>query len=271
MPSKPMCKNAKFGPVQAIFFDIDDTLFPSTEFAEQARRNAVHAMIEAGLPVASSDEAYCRLLRIVGQKGPNYERHFDDLCAYFAQQAGKKPGGKKYGSGTSGAKKQGSRNPASQKLNTKKIVAAGIAAYHNTKAGLRPYPEVTLALLKLRVRGYKLYAATYGNELKQWDKLFRLGLHLFFTEAFVTQKKDARFFRRLVSRVRLRPRECLMVGDKPESDIAPAAAAGMWTVRVLKGKHQKEKSKADLSVSQLSELLLYLRNAPQRERENAAP
>lgn len=37
--------------LQAILFDIDDTLFSTTEFARKARRNAVRAMIQAGLDV----------------------------------------------------------------------------------------------------------------------------------------------------------------------------------------------------------------------------
>ena len=37
--------------LKAILFDIDDTLFPSSEFAEKARRSAVEAMVDAGLDV----------------------------------------------------------------------------------------------------------------------------------------------------------------------------------------------------------------------------
>ena len=36
-------------PLDAIFFDIDDTLFSTTVFADKARRNAIDAMIRAGL------------------------------------------------------------------------------------------------------------------------------------------------------------------------------------------------------------------------------
>ena len=35
--------------LDAVFFDIDDTLFPTTEFAQRARWNAVKAMVAAGL------------------------------------------------------------------------------------------------------------------------------------------------------------------------------------------------------------------------------
>ena len=34
-------------PIDAVFFDIDDTMFSTTVFADKARRNAVDAMIRA--------------------------------------------------------------------------------------------------------------------------------------------------------------------------------------------------------------------------------
>ena len=37
------------GRLDAVFFDIDDTLFSTSVFAETARRAAVEAMVAAGL------------------------------------------------------------------------------------------------------------------------------------------------------------------------------------------------------------------------------
>ena len=64
--------------LQAIFFDIDDTLFPTTEFARRARRNAVRAMVEAGLDVPE-DQVYRELTEVIGEFTSNYERHYDHL------------------------------------------------------------------------------------------------------------------------------------------------------------------------------------------------
>ncbi|MCC8180489.1 MAG: hypothetical protein LIP23_06230 [Planctomycetes bacterium] len=38
-------------PLKGLFFDIDDTLYSSTEFAANARQQAVQAMVRAGLQV----------------------------------------------------------------------------------------------------------------------------------------------------------------------------------------------------------------------------
>ncbi len=42
-------------PLDAIFFDIDDTLFSTTVFADKARRAAIDAMLRAGLRANRED------------------------------------------------------------------------------------------------------------------------------------------------------------------------------------------------------------------------
>ena len=160
MESRTAGKTVKAVAIKAVIFDIDDTLFASTEFAEKARRNAVNAMVEAGLK-ADTRKAYSELSKIIAERGSNYGNHFGELCKKFRHSSDKD-----------------------------KIVAAGIAAYHNTKASILPFPEVPRALLKLRDEGYALYVASEGNSLKQWDKLFRLGVYLMFDEVFVSKKKE---------------------------------------------------------------------------------
>jgi len=54
--------------VKAVFFDIDDTLYPSKAFATLARRNAVRAMLREGLD-ASEEEVYNALMDIVNKYG----------------------------------------------------------------------------------------------------------------------------------------------------------------------------------------------------------
>ena len=139
-----------------ILFDIDDTLFSTKEFVHLARKNAVRHMIYAGL---HKDEKKIsqELDKIVKKFGSNYNKHFNELCKVFF----KKP------------------DP--------RLIAAGIYGYHITKAQIMPFPEVPKVLLQLREKGFKLYIASQGLSLKQWDKLFRLKIANYFLLKYITK------------------------------------------------------------------------------------
>ncbi|MEM4272153.1 MAG: TIGR02253 family HAD-type hydrolase [Candidatus Bilamarchaeaceae archaeon] len=213
--------------VKHIFFDIDDTLFPTTEFAELARKKAIRAMVEMGLE-ESQEKIYAILMKVIRERGPNYPNQFDEVC-----------------------KKLKVKGPA-------KYIAAAVGAYHAAKTSIQPYPEVPRTLMKLREESYKLYIASNGTSVKQWDKLILLGIPLFFEDVFISEsvgeEKSERFFRNAMRKIRARPGECVMVGDKPSADIIPAKKAGMKTIRVLMGKHKGEKGKADAEIRNFAEL-----------------
>ncbi|MEC8934659.1 MAG: haloacid dehalogenase, partial [Planctomycetota bacterium] len=64
--------------LRAIFFDIDDTLYSTSEFAELARSAAIDSMIDAGL--ALDREAIREELdEVIHEFSSNYEHHFDRL------------------------------------------------------------------------------------------------------------------------------------------------------------------------------------------------
>lgn len=210
--------------INHIFFDLDDTLFPSSEFAALARNNAIRAMIRMGLH-ATEEELLARLGRIITKKGSNYPGHFDELLKTMDGDIAK--------------------NPA-------RYVAAAIGAYHDTKAAIQPYPEVPATLLELRECGYKLYIATNGLAVKQWDKLIRLDLALYFNEVFVSEElgleKNGRFFARALREIGAKPKDCVMVGDREETDIKAAKKAGLHTIRVLRGKYARTPTRADAKI-----------------------
>jgi len=214
--------------IKAVIFDMDDTLFPSTEFSERARRNASRAMVEAGL-AATPEKVFIELAKIVAKKGSNYEHHFDDLC-------------KKFGC-----------------PDRDRVVAAGIVAYHNTKASIQPFPETVRTLLTLRDAGYVLAVASEGQAVKQWDKLIRLGLDHMFHHVFVTNAKCAgknkAFYAKIAKSLRIPASQMLMVGNNPSKDIAPANQAGFRTARIRVGRWTREKCGADLDIARLDGLL----------------
>lgn len=214
--------------VRNILFDMDDTLFPSTEFSSLARKNAINAMISMGLD-ADFDTLSTSLSAIIKEKGSNYQHHFDDLCRSMKM-----------------------KDPA-------RYVAAAVAAYHNTKTSIAPFPRVPLTLMTLREKGYRIYVATQGSSKKQWDKLIRLRLALFFDDVFVSEElgedKGEQFYRKILESLNAKPEECLMVGDREDGDISPAKSIGIKTVRILSGKHASDPTEADFSISDMGELL----------------
>lgn len=211
-----------------IFFDIDDTLFPTSEFAELARRNAVRAMIGMGLG-QSEKKLSTSLLKIIRKKGSNYPKHFDELLREYKV---KKPA---------------------------RYISAAVAAYHDTKTSIQPFPETRRTLLKLKEKGHLLYIATNGRNLKQWDKLIRLGVALYFEDVFVSEsegiEKSKKFFDKILEKIGANPGDCLMVGDREKADIIPAMKSGIRTVKMMQGKEKTKKTKAEFKIRKISSIL----------------
>lgn len=205
--------------LKAVFFDIDNTLYNTGLLAESSRKNAVKAMIEAGLAI-DEEKGYQELMSIVKRHGPNYDHHYDVLV-------------KKY---------MGKKSP--------RIVAAGMIAYHTTKIGyLVPYPETIPSLLTLKQRGYKLGVISNGIPTKQWEKLIRLGLQHFFDIVEIStetvKKPNPKIFRRAINRLKCKPEETLMVGDSLMEDIYGANRVGMTTVQVVNENSGAPKNKLE--------------------------
>ncbi len=224
--------------IKAVFFDVDDTLYDSSKQVGEARRNAIKAMIEAGLQV-DEDDAADKLKKISKALGSNYPQLFDELLKEFG-----------YGS-----------NP--------RIIAAGVIAYHRTKiAYLVPFYDTIPSLLELRDRGFKLGIITDGIAVKQWEKLIRLGLQHFFHSVVISgsigcEKPDPILFETAIKRIGCDPGECMMVGDRIDKDIKGANALNMITVQIMKGKYmalkpRDESDKPDYVVSLLSDVLKIL-------------
>lgn len=213
-----------------LFFDIDDVLFPSTKFSREARKNALNAMIEMGLE--EKYEKLSKLLReIIKEKGSNYPKHFDVLLERLGIEKKKRA----------------------------RYIAAAVRAYHDTKATIHPYPDVPKTLLTLQNK-YPLYIATDGIAIKQWDKLLRMGLALFFKDVFVSEEleisKSEEFYKKISKLLNVKGENCIMIGDREDKDILPAKKAGWYAIRVRRkdGKYSKGKTIADAEIDNLNNL-----------------
>jgi putative hydrolase of the HAD superfamily len=210
-------------PLDAIFFDIDDTLFSTTEFAGKARRAAIDAMIQSGLS-ASREQCLRELDEVLVEFSSNYGNHFDKVIERLPAAA-------------------------SARVNRAVLVAAGVVAYHDTKwRELKIYPDAFETLRWLAGTRLVRGIVSAGITIKQAEKLVRLGIlefltpdAIFFTDEVGFSKSNPKLYRRVLERVRLDAGRCMYVGDNPTHDIDPCNREGWITVRCRRaGRHAGE-------------------------------
>jgi len=194
--------------IKAIFFDLDDTLYNSTDLSTKARRTAIEHMISKGLEM-DADRAYELFMQVVRRYGSNYEHHFEK---FFTDELGIPP--------------------------DYRMISAAVIAYHHTKfVNIHPYPHAVQTILELRIRGYHLGVITDGLPIKQWEKLIRLGMDDFFETVIITgdesigyAKPDPRVFSLALERAGVSAEQSVMVGDKLHTDVDGANKSGMTSV-----------------------------------------
>lgn len=229
--------------LDAVFFDIDDTLCATTAFAQRARRNAVQAMVAAGLR-AREDVVYAELEDVIAEFSSNYEHHYDKLLLRLDATA-------------------------VEGLNPALVVAAGVAAYHDTKfRELSPFAGARELLADLRRAGLKVGIITHGLTVKQAEKLVRLGLvpHIdpqavFISDQLGVAKPNPKLYQLALARTGVQAERALYVGDNPRNDIAPPQKLGMKTCWArLVGRHEAVAGiQADCEMTSFSELRTLLR------------
>ena len=215
--------------INAVLFDLDNTLIDFMAMKREATRAAAYAMAEAGLK-EDRDELAKRL--------------FDYYLRYNIES-----------------------DDAFQKYLLKeyrtvdyRVLAAAVNAYLAEKAKhMRPYPGVVETLAELRRRGLKLAVVSDGVRLKAWMRLNAAGLDKYF-DTVVTyedtgkKKPSKEPFLKACKLLKVLPKECIMVGDWPERDMAGAKAVGMRTCWAKWGSHVGE-GVADFVLDEVGQLL----------------
>ena len=201
-------------PLAAIFFDIDDTLFSTSVFADKARRAAIDAMIQAGLQ-ADREECLRELDEILKEFTSNYSQHFDKVIQRLPNSASV------------------GRNPAL-------LVAAGVVAYHDTKWREFQVHDDAYEILQWLAEGSLIRGIiSAGWTVKQAEKLIRLKITqfltpgaVFFTDQIGFNKPNPKLYRRALEVMKLQPERVMYVGDNPTHDIDPCNEEGLITCRI---------------------------------------
>jgi putative hydrolase of the HAD superfamily len=231
-------------PLKAIFFDIDDTLYSTSEFARRARSNAVSAMIQTGLDI-SLEQGLFELEEVISEFSSNHAHHYEKLLSRLP--------------------------PASYDgINRAVLVASGVVAYHQTKfAELNPFPDVIEVLNLLAKTRLIRGVITAGLAVKQAEKLVRLKIYdsltptaIFISDQIGISKPNPKLYLRACADTGIRPEEAIYIGDNPHFDIDPPNSIGMVTVRNRRsGKFldAEGESKPDFEIQSFWDLLSVLR------------
>lgn len=230
--------------ISAIFFDVDDTLYSTTVFAQLARQRAVEAMLEQGLKLPF-EVVRRELGEVISEFTSNYPNHFDKLLLRLPPESW---------AGT----------------NRALLIAAGVMAYHATKSELRPFPDVLPFLKQVSQQtDIRLGVITHGLEIKQAEKLLLLGvvpyldpMGIFISDQVGISKPNPKLWLRACGRFGIDPREVMYVGDNPTQDVDPAVSLGMIAVRVRRADTRCDvlegKSRPRYDVRSLDELAGHL-------------
>lgn len=227
-------------PLRALFFDIDDTLYSTSDFVATARGEAVRAMVRAGIDL-DEETVLHELAEVTQEFGANHAGHYDKLIQRLPP---------------------GAVRPGAAPL----IVAAGVIAYHQTKnRAFSPYEDALEVLRTLKDRGLALGVISAGVGIKQAEKIVRLGVdkivdprYVFITDPMGIAKSNPKLYARACEIVGVDPREAAYVGDHPAHDVDVPRRLGMRTFLSRRGgkySAQEPSEPADHTVHNFWDLL----------------
>jgi HAD superfamily hydrolase (TIGR02253 family) len=225
-------------PIQAIIFDLDNTLTDFMKAKEEAIRAAADAMIDAGLPMGRQ-EATDSIFAIYKEKGIEHQRVFN----FFLEK-------------TIGR-------------NDDRIMAAAVVAYRRARdSSLVTYPHTRLVLNRVLKAGYKMAVVSDAPRFEAWLRLTSLGLQHSFDLVLThddtgAHKPDPRPFQMALEILKVEPDRAVVIGDWRERDILGGRNAGLHTVYARYGdqysqyadKIEGDATEADFVVDDLLQLL----------------
>lgn len=203
-------------PLQAVLFDLDDTLHDDTRaYREAAERVSREVALERGIAPERLTAAYISQADNFWQ-GLTTEVFGTPLIGLRTQMW------------AAALQSVGLGDPA--------LAVRCADAYHRHRRDvLALFPGAALLLARLRERGIKLAMITNGFADTHREKIALLSLEASFDEILIADevgmlKPDPRIFRLAAHRLGVPAEACAMVGDRFERDVTGAQAAGMFAV-----------------------------------------
>ncbi len=214
------------GPIRAVVFDLDDTLYDCTgTLLDESRCRAARVLVEQGLPM--SEREAVELQKELGERhGPRF-LVFDEIARRYGLD--------------------------------EEVVRKAYRAYNSDEVGdIQPARDVVPTLRFLRERGRQCFLLTSGIHARQSRKIDKLGLAELFDDIVVNDVERGELMgeslRYLLEKHDLRPLETLVVGDRPHEEIHIGNELGTLTAQVLRGRFSSFEArdateKADFRIS----------------------
>ena len=219
--------------IKAVLFDLDNTLIDFMKVKRSSVDAAIDAMLAAGVRVKKK-KAGKILYALYKEYGIEHQQIFQKFLRAVLG-----------------------------KLDYK-ILAEGIVAYRKTQAGIMmPYSDVVPTLRQLRRMGPKLAIVSDAPRLRAWLRLVEMELQDYF-DVVVCFEDTGSFkhtglpFKKALRLLKLKPGDCLMVGDWPERDIVGAKKLGIHAVFARYGASPRAKAKksgADFEIDSVKEVV----------------
>lgn len=202
--------------LQAIFFDIDDTLYNTREFTRISRIKALQAIRKMGVKLPLK-YLYNELQQIVKEFGSNYPYHFNRLISRIPQES-------------------------LNGINKNIIISSAVIAYHRAKDKyLRAFPDAITLLKKLSKIKIVKGIITDGLEVKQAEKIIRLNIYkyidknaIFISDEVGIRKTNPKLFEYVAKKLNFNSRRCMYIGNDFEVDVVPSKNSGFITVLIDK-------------------------------------
>ncbi len=191
--------------IDAVIFDLDNTLTDFMKAKEDSITAAVLAMVDVGLPLTVED-ATARIFKIYKQKGIEHQRVFN---LFLEESIGKVD---------------------------ERILAAAVVAYRRARDNaLVLYPHAKLVLNRLMKDGYKLAVVSDAPGFEAWLRLTALGLQHTFDVVLTfddtqVHKPDPAGFNMALKMLGVEASRTVVIGDWKERDILGGKKAGIHTV-----------------------------------------
>jgi len=222
--------------IQAILFDLDDTLYDEMQFVKGGFK-AVSLRISKNNNI-DQNAVYQVLLDVLEKHGRG--RTFDIALEKLG-------------------------------LYNERLIPELVNIYHAHKPTLSLYPEVRAVLSTLRKQGYKLGLITDGNVEVQRNKVEALKIKDFFDCIIFSdeygiekQKPDPFSYRKVMEELKVSARETIYIGDNPYKDFVSAKKLGIFTIRIMRGQYKNLKAKreyeADYQIKSLDKIFNIVKN-----------